>query len=249
MPARQPTRTIPSELIQTRSSRRLRGGLAQQFAVRILKGELPEGHFFPGEVELAAQMGISRSALREAFRILTAKGLVEGRPRAGTRVCPRKQWNLLDPDLLAWQFESRPSRKFLRDLFELRMIVEPGAAALAAARRSTAQVTAMQAALDAMDLHTLATEEGRHADQQFLLTMLEATGNEAILALASTIMSAVAWTTIFKQRKRKLPRDPVPDHLALLQAIRAGNPDLAREAMSELVRLALADTEFSFADD
>jgi len=200
-------------------------------------------------VELAAQMGISRSALREAFRILTAKGLVEGRPRAGTRVCPRKQWNLLDPDLLAWQFESRPSRKFLRDLFELRMIVEPGAAALAAARRSTAQVTAMQAALDAMDLHTLATEEGRHADQQFHLTMLEATGNEAILALASTIMSAVAWTTIFKQRKRKLPRDPVPDHLALLQAIRAGNPDLAREAMSELVRLALADTEFSFADD
>jgi DNA-binding FadR family transcriptional regulator len=236
-------------MIQTRGSGRLRGTLAQQFAIRILSGEWGEGHMFPGEVELAAQIGISRSALREAFRILTAKGLVEGRPKAGTRVRPRKQWNLLDPDLLAWQFEARPSRKFLRDLFELRLIVEPEAAALAAARRNATQLATLHSALDDMARHTLATEAGRVADQQFHLAMLEATGNEAVLALASSIMSAIAWTTIYKQRKRRLPRDPVPDHRAVLQAIQAGDAEMARHAMAELVRLALADTEFSLADD
>lgn len=238
-------RAMPDALIQSRGGRRLRGSVAQQFAVRILTGEYPEGYVFPGEVELAARIGISRSALREAFRILAAKGLLESRPKTGTRVCPRRQWSLLDPDLLAWQFESEPKRKFLRDLFELRLIVEPGAAALAAKRRSMAQLTTMKASLDEMAHLGLATEEGRLADQQFHLTMLEATGNEAILALASTILSAIAWTTIYKQRKRKLPRDPVPDHMALYQAIEAADPAAASTAMAELVRLALADTEFS----
>jgi DNA-binding FadR family transcriptional regulator len=239
-------RTPPAgALIDTGANRRLQGSLAQKFAIRILKGELPVGHVFPDEVELASQLGISRSVLREAFRILGAKGLVEARPKVGTRVCPRRYWSLLDPDLLAWRFESKPSPKFLRDLFELRLMVEPSAAALAASRRTQAQVATMEAALEGMATHGLATEEGRLADQRFHLTMLEATRNEAVLALASTILSAIAWTTIFKQRKRKLPRDPVPDHLALFNAIKAGDPDAAREAMAELVRLALADTEFS----
>jgi DNA-binding FadR family transcriptional regulator len=249
-PLRPKSTARPAEgPIETRVNRRLKGSLAQQFALQILKGDLPEGQEFPGEVDLAAKLGISRSVLREAFRILTSKGLVEGRPKAGTRVCPRRQWSLLDPDLLAWQFEAQPSRKFLRHLFELRLIVEPGAAALAATRRTNAQLARMEAALDAMAEHGLATEEGRIADQHFHLYMLEATANEAILALSSTILSAIAWTTIFKQRKRKLPRDPVPDHLALFKAIKAGNSAGAREAMADLVRLALADTEFSLQED
>ena len=122
-------------LIQTGRGGRLKKSLAQQLAVLILSGELPEGHVFPGEVDYAEQIGISRAALREAFRILAAKGLVDSRPKAGTRVSPKRQWSILDPDLLAWQFEAEPSLKFLRDLFELRMMVEPGAAALAAGLR------------------------------------------------------------------------------------------------------------------
>jgi DNA-binding FadR family transcriptional regulator len=211
--------------------------------VRILTGELPEGHVFPGEVEYAAQLGISRSVLREAFRILTAKGLVDGRPKAGTRVRPRREWSLLDPDLLAWQFEAEPSLKFLRDLFELRLLVEPGAAALAAERRSKEQVERMRRALAIMARESLGTEAGRLADQHFHMSMLEATRNDAIVALASSIMAAIAWTTLYKQRKRALPRDPLPDHRAVFEAIAAADATRARTAMAELVRLALADTE------
>ncbi len=232
-------------LIQTSSGKRLRGSLAQQVGVLILSGELPEGHVFPGEVHYAAQLGISRSALREAFRVLAAKGLVDSRPKAGTRVSPKRQWSLLDPDLLAWQFESEPSEKFLKDLFELRMLVEPEAAALAAQRRDEQQVAAMHKALEDMARHTLATEAGRIADQQFHMVLLSATRNDAIVALASSIMAAIAWTTMYKQRHRALPRDPIPDHRAIFDAVAAADPLAARATMAELIRLALADTEIS----
>lgn len=240
---------VAGALIQQGNGKRLRGSLAQQLAVQILTGELPEGHMFPGEIEYAEQIGISRSALREAFRTLSAKGLVDSRPKAGTRVSPRRQWSLLDPDLLAWQFEAEPSLKFLHDLFELRMIVEPSAAELAAERRTEEQVQAMRGALDAMARHGLATDAGRLADQQFHMIMLEASRNDAVIALASSIMAAIAWTTIYKQRKRELPRDPIPDHRALFDAVAAGDPRAARAAMAELIRLALIDTEISLQSD
>ncbi|KQT33621.1 GntR family transcriptional regulator [Sphingomonas sp. Leaf412] len=232
-----------------RNRLRVQGSLAQQLAVRILRGDLAQGHLFPGEIEYSAQLGISRSALREAFRILAAKGLVDSRPKAGTRVNPRREWSLLDPDLLAWQFEAEPTLQFLRDLFELRMVVEPSAAAFAALRRSDAQVAEMGEALDVMAQHSLAGEVGRAADQRFHTVMLEATGNEAIIALSSTIMAAIAWTTIFKQRKRALPRDPIPDHRALHEAIARGDAAGAGDAMRELLRLALIDTEISMSED
>jgi DNA-binding FadR family transcriptional regulator len=235
-------------LIHGPGGQRLKLSLARQFAVMILSGKLPEGHVFPSEIDYADQLGISRSALREAFRILAAKGLVEGRPKAGTRVTPRRQWSLLDPDLLAWQFEAEPSVKFLEDLFELRMVVEPSAAAFAAERRSAADVARMRAALDEMAAHGLSTEAGRHADQRFHMIMLEATRNDAMIALASSILAAIAWSTIYKQRKRALPRDPIPDHRALLDAIAMGDPVAARAAMTELVRLAHVDTEISRND-
>ena len=239
---------MAGSLIRNSRGQRLKMSLAQQFAVHILSGELPEGHVFPSEIDYAQQLGISRSALREALRILAAKGLVESRPKAGTRVTPRRQWSLLDPDLLAWQFEAEPSLKFLRDLFELRLLVEPSAAALAAERRTAAHVAEMRDALAAMAAHGLSTEAGRHADQRFHMIMLEATQNDAVIALASSIMAAIAWTTIYKQRKRALPRDPIPEHRALLDAIAAADPEAARTAMTELVRLAHADTEISITD-
>lgn len=101
----------------------------------------------------------------------------------------------------------------------------------------------MRRALAIMARESLGTEAGRLADQHFHMSMLEATRNDAIVALASSIMAAIAWTTLYKQRKRALPRDPLPDHRAVFEAIAAADATRARTAMAELVRLALADTE------
>ncbi|GAA3254287.1 hypothetical protein GCM10020258_11920 [Sphingomonas yabuuchiae] len=94
------------------------------------------------------------------MQVLSAKGLVESRPKTGTRVLPRSRWNLLDPDVLAWAFSGEPDIHFVRSLFELRAIVEPAAARLAAERRDKTDLKDMRDALGAMRRHTLATDAG-----------------------------------------------------------------------------------------
>jgi len=226
-------------------SRRIHGTIAHDLGVAILAGRYAPGETLPGEVEFAHTLGVSRSAYREAVRILIAKGLVESRTRTGTRVSARDRWNLLDPDVLAWSFVQEPSEAFVRDLFELRMIVEPAAAELAAERRDKDDLARMGEALDEMRQYGLGRPEGQAADQRFHAAILAAARNAPLITLSSSIAAAVSWTTIFKQRKRGLPRDPLPDHERLYEAIAAGEPTAARTKMAELVRLALQDTELS----
>ena len=227
------------------SGRRLRGAVAHYLGTAIVSGEIAPGERLTGEVANAEALDVSRSAYREAVQVLTAKGLVESRPKAGTRVLPRSRWNMLDPAVLAWAFSGEPDLDFVRDLFELRVVVEPAAARLAAERRDKADVKAMKEALTRMRRFTLATEAGRTADRDFHDALLHATHNNALIALSASIGAAVSWTTQFKQRSRALPRDPLPDHARVFDAIAAGDAEAASEAMRVLVELALEDTRSS----
>ena len=226
-------------------SLRIHQAVARDLGIAIVTGRYQPGDSFIGEIEYAEQLQISRTAYREAIRILTAKGLLESRPKAGTRVTPRSRWNLLDPDILAWMFAGEPDEAFIRDLFELRGIIEPAAAALAAERRSEPELEAMGAALEAMQRLGLATEEGRAADQRFHRVLLQASHNEPLATLASSVGAAVEWTTRFKQRRRPLPRDPMPAHKAVYQAIVRRQPKVARLRMAELLRMALEDMDMA----
>jgi len=224
------------------TGRRLRGAIAHHIGRAIVGGQFAPGERLTGEIANAAMLDVSRSAYREAIQVLAAKGLVESRTKAGTRVLPRSRWNLLDPDVLAWAFEGQPDTGFIKDLFELRAMVEPAAARLAAERRTPDDVAALKAALSAMRRHTLATEAGRNADRDFHDALLRATRNEVLTTLSASIGAAVNWTTQFKQRAAALPRDPVPDHQRVADAIAAGAPDQAEAAMRTLVELAQEDT-------
>jgi DNA-binding FadR family transcriptional regulator len=224
------------------SGRRLRGAVAHYLGSAIVSGQIAPGERLTGEVENAEALDVSRSAYREAVQVLTAKGLVESRPKAGTRVLPRSRWNVLDPAVLAWAFSGEPDLDFVRDLFELRAIVEPNAARLAAERRDKTDIRDLKDALVRMRRHTLVTEEGRAADRDFHDALLRATHNAALVALSASIGAAVNWTTQFKQRVRALPRDPVPDHARVCDAIVAGDAEAASAAMRALVDLALEDT-------
>ena len=226
---------------RTDISPRIHGSVARALGIEIVSGKRAPGTLLGGEIEASEALGISRTAYREAIRILAAKGLIESRPKAGTRITPRVKWNMLDPDVLAWMFEGDPGREFIVALFELRGIVEPAACALAAARRSDEDLAAMDEALAEMGKKRLKSAEGRAADQRFHAAILAAARNEPLAALGSTVGAAVGWTTRFKQRVKARPRDPMPDHKAVLEAIRAGDGDAARSAMNELLRLALED--------
>jgi DNA-binding FadR family transcriptional regulator len=225
--------------------RRLHGAIAHRLGTDILSGKYAPGDILGGEVAFSEELKVSRSAYREAIQVLTAKGLVASRPKAGTRVLPRDRWNLLDPDVLGWAFTGEPDIEFVRSLFELRAIVEPAAARLAATRRDKADLKTMKDALIAMRRHTLTTEAGRAADRDFHNAILHATRNDALKVLSASIGAAVNWTTQFKQRSRALPRNPIPDHLRVYDAIAAGDAGGAAEAMNVLVELALEDTRSS----
>lgn len=222
--------------------RRLHGAIEHRLGVAIVSGEYRPGDILPGEVAFSEELNVSRSAYREAVQVLSAKGMVESRPKAGTRVLPRNRWNLLDPEVLAWAFAGEPDRKFVADLFELRSIVEPAAARIAARRADKDAIRDMKAALAGMRRHSLATDEGRAADRDFHKALLRATGNDALESLAASVGAAVNWTTHFKQRARGLPRNPIPDHERVYQAIVKGDEDEAADAMHALVQLALEDT-------
>ncbi|MBU3076422.1 FadR/GntR family transcriptional regulator [Sphingomonas quercus] len=229
------------------TGRRLHGAIAHKLGAAIVSGEYQPGDRLESEIAFSETLNVSRSAYREAVQVLTAKGLVESRPKAGTRVLPRNRWNLLDPDVLAWSFSGEADMEFIRNLFELRAIVEPAAARLAAERRDRADLKAMKAALGAMRQHSLATEAGRTADRDFHTAILQATRNDALITLSASIGAAVNWTTQFKQRSRALPRNPIPDHVRVYDAIALGDADAASEAMRQLVALALEDTRSSMA--
>jgi DNA-binding FadR family transcriptional regulator len=235
----------PVERATRGTGRRHHGAIAYKLGVAILSGERAPGSILDGEIALSEALGVSRGVCREAMQVLAAKGLVESRPKMGTRVLPRDRWNLLDPDVLAWAFAGEPDIGFVRGLFELRSIVEPAAAALAAERRDDGDVDALSEALNRMQEHTLASESGRAADRDFHTAILRATRNDALIVLSSSIGAAVNWTTQFKQRSRALPRNPIPDHRRVFDAIVIGDADTARVAMRTLVDLALDDTSRS----
>jgi DNA-binding FadR family transcriptional regulator len=221
---------------------RLHGTIARRLGIFIVSGKHQPGDLLGGEISAAEQLGVSRTAYREAVRILAAKGLVEAKPKVGTRVNPMSLWHLLDPDVLEWTFESDPDLILLDSLFELRNVVESAAAGFAARRRTTGHLDAMRSALEDMAAYTLATERGRQADLEFHTALILATGNPFFLSLSDGVNAAIRATTIYKQRHRPLRRDPLPDHLRVFEAIASKDAARAQQAMSELIQQARIDT-------
>jgi DNA-binding FadR family transcriptional regulator len=220
---------------------RVHGTLARDIGIAIVSGELKPGDLLEGEVEASHRWKVSRNTYREALRMLVAKGLITSRTRTGTRVTETCEWHLLDPDVLSWMFSGIPPRELIHGVFELRSVVEPAAAALAARRRRQSHLAAMREALEDMSLHTLEQPEGREADQAFHAALLAGTCNPFMVSLAKGVTAAVDALTLFKQRLSKITRDPVPDHWRVYEAVAAKDAEAAREAMNKLIRLAILD--------
>lgn len=170
---------------QPRSSgRRLRGSLTARLAGDILSGRYAPGERLGSEADFHRTLDVSRGAYREAVKILTAKGLVESRPCAGTRILPRNRWNLLDPDILKWAFSGgHLPAQFIQELQELRLIVEPRAARLAAERVSSSELDTLSKCLGA--IANAGSEEERSARVLFHEIVMRATRNDALVSLTT----------------------------------------------------------------
>src|SRR5262249_34849847 len=164
--------------------------LAQDIGARILKGEFAPGALLPREAEWGRSYGVSRTAVREAIKMLMAKGLIVSRPKIGSRVQPRSSWNLLDRDVLAWYCAATDFHHFLASVQQLRHILEPEAAALAATNHTADQLAAIETAFEAMRL-AQSLEPWNAADVHFHLAILAAAGNELLVPLGFVIESAL----------------------------------------------------------
>jgi len=200
----------------------------------IVAGMYAEGAQLPTESQLAEAYGASRLVIREAMKSLVAKGMVSVRPRTGTHVLPRAQWNLFDTVVLAWHGAATFDPKLIADLVELRRAIEPLAARLAADRAAVAQVNELSRAYAAMAAAKV-RDEYIKADLQFHGAVVRACGNQFILQL-ETALSEV-WKTSFRASSGAWGPDAqaLALHKALLDAIEAGKPKAAEAAALALI--------------
>ena len=216
----------------------LHHAVAEDIGARILKGEFAPGTLLPNEAEWCQTYKVSRTAVREAIRMLAAKGLVASRPKIGSRVEPRERWNLLDRDVLGWYGAAMDPEKFLVSIQQMRRIVEPEAAALAARNHTPLQMKAIEEAMEGMRTLKL-HEEIVAADVRFHLAILAAAGNEFLVPFGFLIDSALASVFDYTRRRNDDPYYALPLHEAIVTAIRKRNPEQARHAVKRL----LADTD------
>lgn len=224
------------------SEKRLRGVHGQTveaLAGRILAGEIGEGDTLDLPA-LREELDVSLTALREALKVLSAKGIIDARQKRGTFVQPRSSWNLLDTDVMRWQTQAGADHGLFDELTEMRVIVEPAAARLAAARASDTDIEALSAALDRMAAARDLAATVR-ADLDFHRLLMAATHN-AFLTHVERII-AIGLAERDKLVHGTVDDDPVPSHRAVLDAIAARDPEAAYEAMRALVDKSGADLD------
>jgi DNA-binding FadR family transcriptional regulator len=220
--------------------------LANQLGAEIISGAFPQGSLLPGEAELRQRFGVSRTALREAFRALNAKGLIASRPKIGTRVRPKAEWNMLDPDVLAWHLQTAPTDDFITHLFQLRDMVEPAASALAAMHRDDKMLARIAAAFADMVRFKDGSGDLIRADLRFHQAILEATGNHFIGAFGSLIHAALICSFELGWRSADFMQEArLRQHRAVLDAITSAKPELARSRMAALLRDSIDDVRQS----
>lgn len=217
----------------------LHGQAVEEIGRRIIRGDIPPGSALHPD-KLEAELGVSKTVVREAMRVLASKGLIESRQKRGTTIRPRADWNLLDSDLLRWQGSSAPSEGFLEDLAEVRAIVEPAGARLAATRRTDADLDAIRQALDAMAGAGTDADAMVEADLAFHRALLDAAHNELLSRMEVVIEAGLRIRDRIVHGAQHTS-DSLPVHRELLRAVEAGDPDAAVAAVESLLTQASED--------
>lgn len=210
----------------------------------IVSGRYPVGESLPAEPLLCEELGVSRSVLREAVKSLVAKGLLTTGPKVGTRVLPEDHWNWFDPDVIAWLVKKGLTTDFVRDLQDLRRVVEPAAVRLAAQRADAHDLAAIESAFAGMQR---AVEHGGNDyithDLRFHQSLLRASRNR-MLAQMSEVLSALLRTSFeISTRKDNGPASSLSMHREVLEAVTARQPDRAEQVIVRLIDSARQDID------
>ena len=212
----------------------LHARVIQDLGKRIITGEFPAGAPLPGQDECCALLGVSRSVLREALRVMAAKGLIEARPKAGTFVRPREAWNFADRDILEWRLQSSECDKVVDELYDVRQMIEPAAAFAAASKAKLHHFRKIGEAYDEM----AAAGDGEDSigpDLEFHRAIIAASGNDLLSALGQVIEAALTVSFRFGIANPHGQQHSLKMHKTILDAIVERDAAAARLAMQQLI--------------
>ena len=230
----RPVRADHSAYGRKPDGKSMHGRIVRDLGLSVVSGKLAPGDRLPTEASLMQTYDVSRPVLREAVRVLVAKGLVMSKQRAGAIVQERSEWHLLDPDVLYWLIQARPKRDFVQTLMAVRRIIEPAAAAMAAHAASDRQLQSVAEAYAGMEA-ARTPEELLEPDVAFHRRIAEATNNE-LLAYIGNMLSLALRESI--KLSSKLPNThalSLPRHKAILTALL--NRDALGARQATLVQL------------
>ena len=209
----------------------------------IVSGRYREGAVIPPEPLLGEELGVSRTVVREAIKALAAKGLIVTGPKVGSRVLPQDAWNWFDPDVITWQASAGLTPEFLRDLQDLRRVVEPAAVRLAAERATAADIVEIEAAYAGMKN---AIENGGDYvthDLRFHHGLLRAARNRMLAQMSKALNALLRTSFEISTSRSNGPASSLPMHRAVLDAVKAHEPAKAERAILKLIDGARADIE------
>ena len=209
--------------------------IVQSLGKAIALGEYPPGKPLKAEAELCAEFDASRTVLREAVKMLTAKGMLDARPRRGTIVLPESQWNLSDPEILNWLLDRKGSLPIISEFADMRLAIEPAAAGLAATNLTTETRNTLFVAIDRMKAAARGEDDHLDADIAFHVGILEASNNRFFWNMRHTIEVALRFSIRMTNRFKGVERASVDDHQRILDFILAGDPAAAETEMRSLL--------------
>jgi DNA-binding FadR family transcriptional regulator len=227
-----------------RGRRGLHGQVVEVLGAMIARGDFDHATPLVPD-EIGERLGVSRTVVREALRVLEAKGMVAARQYVGTLVQPTEHWNLLDPDVIAWRIRGPERRDQMRELLELRAAVEPHAARLAAERASPAQVERLERAQAAMAQAAVdqRVDDFTAADIDFHAALLEASGNRPLVLLNGAIRAALLARGVLFATADDLAPEAITLHARLADAVRRRRPERAERVMRAILDEATHDID------
>jgi DNA-binding FadR family transcriptional regulator len=209
----------------------------------IISGRYAIGASLPPEPLLCEELGVSRTVVREAVKSLVAKGLIITGPKLGTRVLPEDQWNWFDPDVVTWQSQNGLTPEFLKDLQDLRRVVEPAAVRMAAERATAQDLADIEAAYAGMKKAVEFGGDYVTFDLLFHQGLLRASHNRMLIQMSKALGALLRTSFEISTSKKDGPKSSLPMHRAVLDAVIAKEPLQAEKAILKLIDGARDDIQ------
>lgn len=210
-----------------------------EIGLGIVTGKFPVGSILASDAAMMESYGVSRTVLREALKTLEAKGMIEARPKVGTRVSPVSRWSFFDPQVLSWHFYAKPDRRFYESLFDTRRALELRAVELASQRRTAEHVRSMKYWLHQMDIAEGSPEAHGLASLEIHRAIAESSGNSLLRSVTGIVelTLALALKSVANAREDDYFAQSLQAHTALLVAIERSNPADAQSAIAAIINL------------